>query len=269
METISLTKEELQDFYNKYSPCELENINGLFEYASFDFDLKEARKILKQIQLEKENNKEENTLDNNYKIKQLNEKELEFFHDIVEAANFCFSSVTGIDYSKERMASNYLLTSIEKEQLSRKIENAKEDPTRLKHFNLNETQLRKFFNKYNPIELEEINNLFEYVFDYEKETEVSILKEVHDEKIKEAAKSYEVYVKPTNYKTSNLREKNIELSKKELLFLLNITLSHFDGVMSERDIQIEDYIEDINLLIDSINTELVKKEEKRKEKIKK
>ena len=58
METISLTQEELQDFYNKYSPCELENINGLFEYASFDFDLEEARKILKQIQLEKENNNE-------------------------------------------------------------------------------------------------------------------------------------------------------------------------------------------------------------------
>ena len=99
METINLTNEQLKDFYNKYSPYELENINGLMEYASFDIDLKEARKILEQIQLEKEHQKEDSSFDSSYKIRKLNDEELSFFHDIVESANFCFSSATGINYS--------------------------------------------------------------------------------------------------------------------------------------------------------------------------
>lgn len=75
------------------------------------------------------------------------------------------------------------------------------------------------FNKFDVIDIEEFDYIFEYIEQYNIENLIDISNKVKKEKIENAAKEYEVPVKPYHYNIFNLSTKKEKLDKKELEFL--------------------------------------------------
>ena len=246
MEKIKLTEQELKNFYSKYSISELEDLEGLLFYA-LDYDLTLAKEVLNIVQRDKVY-EGDTFYDKNLRIKELTDKELDFLHDVVSDANQCFQNVDEIDYSDERKSSGKLLYSIEKELEERELNRNIKPSKKLKTFGLSESELIELYNKYNPFELKELGELFEFVYDYDYKMELDLLKKT----IYKKSKEYSELEKPTSFSIVNLTDKNNLLNDKERKFLYDVANSHFDGIMSERDIPMEGYIENISLFIGSL-----------------
>ena len=179
MENINLTKEEIKNFCKKYNSEELENIKGLFEFAH-EYNLDEAIKILEEVQTN--NSIKEETADE-FRLNELNNRELNFLHDVVEDANFFFRCVTDlIDYREELSSSSDLLRRIEQEQDKRDYSQNTVIMTR--------EELNNLFNKYNLIELDSFTELLPHVDEENKDETVTAIQRVYKEKSRTSSNIY-------------------------------------------------------------------------------
>lgn len=87
---------------------------------------------------------------------------------------------------------------------------------------LTRVELKKLFNKFNLIELDEFNNIFEYVKDIDLEDIVKTKDEVYKEKLEECISDYEVPVKSTFSKGLSLGKNIKNLNYKEVEFLYEL-----------------------------------------------
>ena len=87
---------------------------------------------------------------------------------------------------------------------------------------LTEKELKDFFNKYNLIELNAMNMIFEYVNEYDINKIIEIASIVYKEKEKECYDNYEVPVKSYGFSLLNILDKNSKLNDKELNFLYQL-----------------------------------------------
>ena len=87
---------------------------------------------------------------------------------------------------------------------------------------LTRVELKKLFNKFNLVELDEFNNIFEYVKDIDLEDIVKTKDEVYKEKLEECISDYEVPVKSTFSKELSLVKNIKNLNYKEVEFLYEL-----------------------------------------------
>ena len=87
---------------------------------------------------------------------------------------------------------------------------------------LTRVELKKLFNKFNLVELDEFNNIFEYVKDIDLEDIVKTKDEVYKEKLEECISDYEVPVKSTFSKGLSLGKNIKNLNYKEVEFLYEL-----------------------------------------------
>lgn len=87
---------------------------------------------------------------------------------------------------------------------------------------LTRVELKKIFNKFNLVELDEFNNIFEYVKDIDLEDIVKTKDEVYKEKLVECISDYEVPVKSTFSKELSLEKNLKDLNYKEIEFLYEL-----------------------------------------------
>lgn len=87
---------------------------------------------------------------------------------------------------------------------------------------LTRVELKKIFNKFNLVELDEFNNIFEYVKDIDLEDIVKTKDEVYKEKLEECISDYEVPVKSTFSKGLSLGKNIKNLNYKEVEFLYEL-----------------------------------------------
>lgn len=213
METINLNKKELEIFFKRYEYTNLENLKGLMQFA-YSYDTQEAEQILEQVQKEKQTSKH-NFYDHTYKVEKLSDKELQFLHNIVEDAHFCYESSERVEFTTESEASYRLLSIIEEEKDKRKSQYNKEE--------LSREELYRFFDKYNAIELESFETLLNAYHEKDRDDVIHLYQNVYKEKTKEADYEYFSMIRHIVFPPSNLRNKNSELNDKELKFITGIT----------------------------------------------
>lgn len=254
MENINLTKEEIKNFCKKYNSEELENIKGLFEFAH-EYNLDEAIKILEEVQTN--NSIKEETADE-FRLNELNNRELNFLHDVVDDANFFFRCVTDlIDYREELSSSSDLLRRIEQEQDKRDYSQNTVIMTR--------EELNNLFNKYNLIELDSFAILVNNVDEENKDETVTAIQRVYKEKSKEADEEYFYITRHIILKPSNISNKNSLLTDKELEFILNMVNNTINAYVDSNSTKTEIF-EDLGVLIISLNNEKTERKQKVKTK---
>ena len=119
--------------------------------------------------------------------------------------------------------------------------------------------LEIFFNKYNIIELESFNLIFEYVYDYEISNILEAAKKVHNQKYKECADDFEIAVRHTSFKPSDIKNKNSLLTDKELDLLYKLTDSAVMCLDSIETFDVEAERIDLSILNDSVSDEISKR----------
>ena len=252
MENITLTKEEIRNFCKKYSAEELENIKGLFGYAH-EYDLDEAIEIIEETQKTNIFKKES---EDEFRLKELNKKELDFLHDVVEDANFFFRSVTDlVDYSAEVSSSNELLNRIEEAQQKR--ETSPDAPL------MTREELDKLFDKYNLIELDSFTELLSHVDEENKDETVTAIQRIYKEKSKEADDEYFYITRHITFKPSNISNKNSMLNDKELEFITCMVKNTINLYVDCNAMGTEMF-EDLGVLINSLNNEKLNRKQKAK-----
>lgn len=87
------------------------------------------------------------------------------------------------------------------------------------NLDMSQEELETFFNKYNIIELEEFNKIFENVKDYELEEVLTAARKVYKEKWEACLAEYEIPVRHYNFNVLDITKKNNLLSDKEIIFL--------------------------------------------------
>ena len=259
MEKLNLSKDELKAFFNKYDIAELENFKGMFQFVH-EYDMTDVVNILDEVYNKKVI---DSGLGFTYRIDELNDRELKFLYDITEDVELCLSSIQHIDIEKERIATYKLNNSICEEMKKRDSSKTK----KLKKFDISDDELEALFNKFNVIDLEEINDMFQYIFEYDIENIKNILLKVNEQKYREASAEFESFVKPAFYKTSDLSENIKGFTEKELTFFYEFIYAYYDSVVSSRDIALVDYIADLELLLSNIKKEVDKKKHGSDEKI--
>lgn len=141
----------------------------------------------------------------------------------------------------------------------------------MKTTNMNYSELKEFFNKYNIIELEAFDTIIEYSKDYNLRDIKKIKKDVYNEKYGELTKNFEVEVKPYNFKLSDISKKNKDLNETELNFLHLLvesaslyldSVQEFDYVYKEvfEEFDSGDYpVKEMSILLDLIEEEKEKR----------
>ena len=84
---------------------------------------------------------------------------------------------------------------------------------------ITEEELEAMFKKFNVIEIEEFESIFERIETYNIEKIMDISNKVKNEKMNNASKNFEVFVRPYNYNISSLYSKKDMLNEKELKLL--------------------------------------------------
>lgn len=130
-------------------------------------------------------------------------------------------------------------------------------------------ELELFFNKYNLIELDSFNLIFEYCYDYDITDVLKIARKVYKEKYTACANEFEVPIRHMNFKTSDIKEKNILLNDKELKFLYDLTESAVMCLESIEHFDVEAELIDLSKLDDSISAEIENRNNSKKVKSKK
>ena len=238
MEKINLSTEELKKFFEKYTFLELMNYKGLFEYA-LDYDLDEAIELLDQEADRK-----------------MYDQELQFVSDIAESADTCFSNVENMDFENERRVTCRLLDIIEKEKDRRA--------------SLMETELMTLFRKYDICDLLQIKKILDPVYGIDIKLIENAFNKVVEEKYGVCANEFTVPVTPQFYTLHHVTAKNQMLTNKELEFLKKLVKSHFDGMLAsgEECSAADSYYEYLEGILNSIGTELERRNEKGTTKIK-
>ena len=142
------------------------------------------------------------------KIDELNEEELIYLNTMVNQALKC----TKPDAIEAKVLPKLL-----------EFKNVQEAKTQKKGLptidGLDEKDIEKLFNKYNVVELEVFLSILEYVIDYDTTQIAKIINKVYKEKYELLQSNYEVGVKPTGFKLSDLGKVNELLSEDELEFI--------------------------------------------------
>lgn len=136
-------------------------------------------------------------------------------------------------------------------------------------YDITDNELKDFFNKYNLIELESFNLIFEYCYDYDITDVLKIARIVYKEKYNSCADEFEVPIRHMNFKTSDIKEKNNLLNDKELKFLYNLTESAVMCLESIKHFDVEAELIDLSKLDDSISAEIENRNNSKKVKSKK
>ena len=251
-----LTEKEIKTFFKKYSFSELERLQELIK-CTCDEDYDDAAKMLEEEKSKKDS--ERSIVDETYRMKDLSDLEFFYLYDIVDKANLFYALADYSKFKDDLASSDKLLDLMDAEQKSRN-DKKKEAP-----YGMTEDDLYLFFSKYNIVELDGFTELFEYVFNSDMTDAEEMLAEVRERKYRKQSESTTPV--ETSFKPSSLANKNDMLSLKELNFLYEIVSNHYDGIMSERDIQLDDYINDISLLMSSIKDFIDKRSEKTTNKV--
>lgn len=255
MEKINLSTEELKKFFEKYTFLELMNYKGLFEYA-LDYDLDEAIELLDQEADRKMYDQDAQNFNRSYKLKQLSDEELQFVSDIAESADTCFSNVENMNFENERRVTCRLLDIIEQEKDRRA--------------SLMETELMTLFRKYDICDLLQIKKILDPVYGIDIKLIENAFNKVVEEKYGVCANEFAVPVTPQFYTLHHVMAKNQMLTNKELEFLKKLVKSHFDGMLAsgEECSAADSYYEYLEGILNSIDTELERRNEKGTTKIK-
>ena len=136
-------------------------------------------------------------------------------------------------------------------------------------YDITDNELKDFFNKYNLIELESFNLIFEYCYDYDITDVLKIARIVYNEKYNSCADEFETPIRHMTFKTSDIKEKNNLLNDKELKFLYDLTESAVMCLESIKHFDVEAEIIDLSKLDDSISTEIENRKNSKKVKSKK
>ena len=135
---------------------------------------------------------------------------------------------------------------------------------------INIEELEVFFNKYNLIELESFNLIFEYCYDYDITDVLQMARKVYKEKYTECTDEFEVPIRHITFKPSDIKNKNNLLNDEELKFLYTLTESAVMCLESIEHFDVTDELIDLSILNESINEEIEKRNNcQNKQKIKK
>lgn len=219
---------------------ELDSIDILFSHVK-KYDLELQKRILKKVQKEKYdiysssyegmNEYDDITIINNFNISNtfdyviLNPYELICLKKIMEDA------IINIKNSKNPLDMK-IVPNIEKALEKFNI--------RLNELNdlsyiITDEELEILLNKFDVIEIEELYTIFKYIDNYNIEKMMDISNKVHHEKAGEAAKNYEVFVRPYDYDISKLCTKRNKLNDTELQLLCSLLEDAIFGVMAYKE----------------------------------
>ena len=119
----------------------------------------------------------------------------------------------------------------------------------MENLNMSKEELRKFFDKYNGLELERINMMFKFVYDPE---------------IKDARKVLtEVYSKKEKSNTFDRSYRIKELSEKELSFMYELVDTELMGLTCIKNPDSEKEIDNSTKLLNIIEYEMEKRKNKK------
>lgn len=263
-----MTKEELKKLFEKYDLFTLDSLNILIGYLD-ESQIKEVYPIFKRVYQEKYKMMEKefegiNEYDFHDKvlnfdiqdiidgIESLNKNELNFLDNIVSTALSKIDKKNEVNYKI-----NYCLIKYQEES------NAYHKYTIYSKntidSNMTDEELKKFFDKYNVIELEHFITLFDNArFDFNVYRLYKIYKMVSNNKdiYKEYPTSDKYYEALEQSKISDLKYKNKLLNNKELKFLYTLVDSASDFLSFVNNCNYEDLIMDIDKLDYSIIEEI-------------
>lgn len=117
-------------------------------------------------------------------------------------------------------------------------------------------ELENMFTKFNVIEIEEFEKIYEHITTYNIEKLMKISNKVKNQKINNAFKKFEVSVRPNNFNIASLYCKKDKLSEKELkllcILLKDVTLNYEGN---------DDFKTSLSNLMESYMEELIKRKE--------
>lgn len=141
---------------------------------------------------------------------------------------------------------------------------------------LSEKEIKVFFDKYSVVELDAFTTILDYAKDYNVRDIQRVRREVYKSKYDELTNNFEVGVKPSNFKYSDIEKVNKNLSGRELKFLHAIVDSAASYLYSIQELEyaytevFEEFdsgyypIKEMGVLLDSIEKEIEKRKNKAK-----
>lgn len=278
MEILNMKNSKLKEILDICDLDELDSMDLLLGYVK-KYDLKLINSVLKNTyqqkwnkyshEFEGMNEYDHITRISNFDIEktfdsiELSSYELVFFKKIMEDALINIKN-------NENPLDLKLVPNIEKslQNLSERL-NALGDLSELRDLNdldelydepnerITEKELETMFKKFDVIEIEEFDNVFEHIESYNIETIMDISNKVKNEKINNAAKDFEVSVKPYNFSIDSLYYKKDILSEKELKLLC---ILFKDAIINNE--QNDNFKTSLSNLRESYTEELDKRKEK-------
>ena len=100
---------------------------------------------------------------------------------------------------------------------------------------ITDEELKNMLNKFDAIELEELNIIYEFMDEYNIESMMDITNELIYKKSETVYKEFGVFIKPYNFNISSLSNKKELLSDKELQFLRTILNDCIFGLMNYKE----------------------------------
>lgn len=248
LDNVYMSDEDLYNFFNRYSLDELELFKLKFDFVK---DSKENKEVFEQVYLEKKENYVNNQEDDRTiaekimdKNKSLTDIELNYLYGFTTSIPTCF--VEGLVF---------LNVDIYKELERRHLEKI-DDPVT----SMSSEDLENFFNKYELHELEEFQLLFTYAKDYNLTEAFDIIRKTYDKKSSEMSKEdtyfYQSISRHIKKKVTLLKNKNNELSKKELLFLKALVEDSTNYISTSEYDSFLEQSNDLEELLESINEEI-------------
>lgn len=221
MESLNMKYEELVNFYDSYKFDTVSTLEVLLRYVK-KYDTILDKSVCSEISQKKYSilceegyfegsNEYPDDLDLSEIRKSINylyDNELVYLKKILE--EFIVNAPKGLkEYMQDDI--NSIINKIDN-----KLRGIVEDEE------LSKEELRQFFNKYNIIELQEMNTIFKYVNDYDIKDALAIRHEVCINKFEDCKKLFELPVKPKGFTLLSLTKKNNLLTDKELNYLYQL-----------------------------------------------
>ena len=223
---LNLNYDQIKNLLNKYELETLESFDVLLNCVEDYYDLEETNNAYINVYRKKYlENIEEFEGRNEYlsygmqvnnfditemidKIDELDDDELIYLNTMVNQALKC----TKPDAIEAKVLPKLL-----------EFKNAQETKMQKKGLatieGLDKDEIEKLFNKYNVVELEAFLSILEFVVDYDTTQIAKTINKVYKEKYKLLQSNFQVGVKPTNFKLSDLGKVNELLSEDELEFI--------------------------------------------------
>ncbi len=113
---------------------------------------------------------------------------------------------------------------------------------------LSNKDIEDLFNKYDVVELEVFSSILKFVVDYDTTEIAKVIEKVYKEKYELLQSNYEVGVKPTGFKLSDLGKVNELLSEDELEFIhtmIENASMYLESIQSSED-EIKEIFEDFD-----------------------